>query len=328
MEVYPYDAGRGDCLRIRFCGESGTYRNILVDSGTRRFGVSCASVFQEVQAAGECIDIQLITHTDEDHLGGLLYMIDHGIPIQAGVVVINHPQNLPAESGDSTPLSVPQANRIVGRLISQKVNLRSGLKGELIELDGARIQILHPVQEQVETVFGLPGRDAPLGIMDDRGIPLEQLMERPLSYRDASLSNRASIVFVLEHAGKRLLFAGDAWSDDILESVRTYAELREEDIPIRFDAVKLPHHGSAGNISEEWTKVFQAERYFLCADGRRHPSKQTVAKLLSWYEAVEIVSPRNWWSDGFFSAADIEQFIEPKRLRLTQRKGAAMLWQS
>lgn len=132
-------------------------------------------------------------------------------------------------------------------MISQKINLRSGLKGDLIELDGARIQILHPVREQVETVFGSSSQDTPLGITDDRGIPLEQLMERP--------------------------------------------------------------------------KVFRAERYILCADGRRHPSKQTVAKLLSWYGDVEIVSPQNWWSDGYFSAADIKQFIESKRLRVTMGKG-------
>ena len=28
LEIYPYDAGRGDCLRIRFCDEKGAYRNI------------------------------------------------------------------------------------------------------------------------------------------------------------------------------------------------------------------------------------------------------------------------------------------------------------
>lgn len=30
LELYPYDAGKGDCLLIRFPGESGTYHNILV----------------------------------------------------------------------------------------------------------------------------------------------------------------------------------------------------------------------------------------------------------------------------------------------------------
>lgn len=323
LEIYPYDAGRGDCLRVRFCGESGTYRNILIDSGTRRFGPIYASIFQKIQSAGECVDIQLITHTDEDHLGGLLYTIAHGISVHAGVVVINHPQDLPANSVGDTPLSAPQADRIVSRLTTQGVNLRSGLKGDSLELDGARIQILHPMREQVEAVFGTAGQDTPLGVTDDRGISLEQLMKRSLPYRDASPSNRGSIVFVLEYAGKRLLFTGDAWSNDLLDGVQAYAG---EKLPVRFDAVKLPHHGSAGNISDEWPKVLQAERYIICADGRHHPNKQTVAKLLDWYGTVEIVSPQDWWSYGYFSATDVKQFIESKRLRLILGKGVPMLW--
>lgn len=326
LEIYTYDAGKGDCLRIRFCDEKGAYRNISVDSGTRRFGSSYISIFQDIQGAGESVDMQLITHTDEDHLGGLLYMVNHEISIQAGVVVMNYPQNLPAPSGGDTPLSVPQANQIISRLGTQKINMRSGLRGDALALDEVHIQILHPMQEQVEAAFNTVSQNTPLGITDDRSLPLQQLMERELYYRDASLSNRASIIFVLEYAGKRLLFTGDSWSADILESVRIYAEDRGEELPIRFDAVKLPHHGSAGNISEEWPKVFCAQRYILCADGRSHPSKQTIAKLLNWYGDVKIVSPLDWWKSGFFSDKDIAQFIESKRLQLTLKKGVPMTW--
>jgi len=326
LELYPYDAGYGDCLRIRFCGESGTYRNILVDSGTRRFGPSYKAILQEVQSTGECVDILLITHTDEDHLGGLLYMVNHGIPIHASIVLINRPQNLPAANGGNTPLSVPQANRIIRRLITQKIDLRNGIKRNRIDLDGARLQILSPTQEQVEAAFSAAGQNTPLGIMDDRGVSLEQLMEQPLSYKDTSSSNRASIIFVLEYAGKKLLFAGDAWSDDLLDSVRDYAGRRHEKLPVCFDAVKLPHHGSAGNISEAWPNVIRGERYILCADGRRHPSKQTIAKLLSWYGDAEIVSPRDWWSSGYFTDAEVERFIRSKHLRLAQKQGGPLLW--
>lgn len=326
LEIYPYDAGRGDCLRIRFCDEKGAYRNILVDSGTRRFGRSYVSIFQDIQRAGESVDIQLITHTDEDHLGGLLYMVNHEIPIQDGVVVMNCPQNLPAPSSGDTPLSVPQANQIISRLGTQKTNMRSGLRGDTLDWDGVHIQILYPTRGQVEAVFNTVSPNTPLGIRDDRILSLEQLMEQPLSYRDTSLSNRASIVFVLEYARRRLLFTGDSWSADILESVCTYAKVRGKELPIHFDAVKLPHHGSAGNISEEWPKVFHAQQYILCADGRSHPSKHTIAKLLNWYGDVEIVSPRDWWNSGYFSDKDIAQFIESKRLQLTLKKGVPMSW--
>ena len=326
LELHTYDAGQGDCLRIRFLGESGLYRNILIDSGPHRFGSSYEAIVKGIGNAGECVDIQVITHIDEDHLGGLLYIVSHNRSIQTNLIVMNHPQSLRLPSGGDTPLSVTQSNQIVSELISQKINLTKGVKGDSIVIDGAQLCVLYPGQEQVESCFGIAAPNTPLGITYDRGVPLEQLMERPLSYKDTSLSNKASIIFVFEYMGKRLLFTGDAWSDDLMESVRAYAEERQEELPIYFDAVKLPHHGSAGNISEEWPEVLRGEWYVLCANGWRHPSKQTVAKLLKWYGAVELVSSHDWWNDGYFSSAETEQFIHSKRLRFTQEKEGPILW--
>ena len=102
----------------------------------------------------------------------------------------------------------------------------------------------------------------------------------------------------------------------LLKEVQAYAAAREEALPVHFDIVKLPHHGSARNISEDWPQVLRGDRYILCADGRRHPSKQTAAKLLRWYGTAEIVSPWAWWNSGYFSVEEEEQFIHSNRLRL------------
>lgn len=321
IEVCPYDAGQGDCLHIRFCGKSGKYHNILVDSGTRRFGPAFVATVQNIQAAGEYVDFLFITHTDEDHLGGLLYAVNHKILVQAGKIVMNHPQTLVTPPSSHTPLSVSQANSIVTCLADSNVHITRGLQGDAMELDGARIQILNPTRGQVEAVFPISRQNMPLGVIDDRKLPLEELMERPLPSGDVSASNRASIVFVLEYEEKRLLFAGDAWSCDLLRGVQDYAAAREEALPIYFDMVKLPHHGSARNLSENWPQVLGGKRYILCADGRRHPSKQTIAKLLRWYGTAEIVSPRAWWNSGYFSAEEDEQWLRSNRLRLVLGEG-------
>lgn len=321
IEVHPYDAGQGDCIHIRFCGKSGTFHNILVDSGTRRFGHTFAEVYRNICCDSENLDLLFITHTDEDHLGGLLYAVNHKILVQAGKIVMNHPQTLVTPPSSHTPLSVSQANSIVTCFADSNVHITRGLQGDAMELDGARIQILNPTRGQVEAVFPVSRQNMPLGVIDDRKLSLEELMERPLPSGDASASNRASIVFVLEYEEKRLLFAGDAWSCDLLRGVQDYAAGREEALPICFDMVKLPHHGSARNLSENWPQVLWGKRYLLCADGRRHPSKQTIAKLLRWYGTAEIVSPRAWWNSGYFSAEEEEQWLRSNRLRLVLGEG-------
>lgn len=325
LEITVFDAGRGDCIRVRFRGKSGGYRNILVDSGTGRFGERYREIVQSIERTGEHLDLQIITHTDEDHLGGLLYMAKRNLSVQAGLFVMNQPSVAMVSNGGNTPLSVMQAKTIFCRIGSQKMNFRSGLKGEKIELDGALLEILHPEQHLVKKAFDSVHPNVPLQALNNRNCSLEQLMEQPLPPEDGSLSNRASVVFVLEYGGKRLLFTGDAWSSDLLEGVRRYAAMKEERLPIFFDAVKLPHHGSARNISEQWPEVLESRRYILCADGRRHPDKQTVAKLVKWYSKIEIFSARCWWSDGFFSVSDQEHWIDPGYLRLNMTKESVIL---
>lgn len=321
LKVYAYDAGQGDCLHIRFFGKCGTYHNILVDSGTSRFGRDFIKLCCDIRHAGEHIDVLFITHTDADHLGGLLYAVNHKIIIQVDKIIINHPKTLPTHSNIHTPLSASQANAIVNCLADLNTHITHGLQGDTIELDGALIQILNPAQEQVETVFPAFVQNTPLGTIDDRNVSLEELMERPLPGGDTSISNRVSIVFVLEYEGKRLLFTGDAWSCDLLKGIQNYAAVRKEKtFPIHFDMVKLPHHGSARNLSEEWPQVLWGKSYILCADGRRHPSKQTIAKLLHWYGTIEIVSSRAWWNSGYFSVQEKEKFVRSNKLCLILSK--------
>lgn len=329
LELYPYDAGKGDCLRIRFPGESGTYHNILVDSGTPRFGKAFAAICGGIVSAGEAIDMVIITHVDEDHLGGLLYMVKNQIPLKSGTVMMNHPLAVPAIDGNAdTPLSLAQNDMIFRALSAQGVNVKGALRGEVIALDGARLHILNPTMPKLEALFGTAEANVPLGIRDNRPVALEVLMEQKLPCGDASRNNRASIVFVLEYAEKRLLFTGDAGAGDILDGLSLYMETQQTEKPVRFDAVKLPHHGSAGNISETWPDVLQSQRYIICADGKPHPDKLTIAKLLKWYGDVEVISARDWWEDGYFSQRDVEQFIVPKRLSLRHMKGDAITWQT
>lgn len=95
----------------------------------------------------------------------------------------------------------------------------------------------------------------------------------------------------------------------VRQNNEVYTRLVKSDVPIRpaaagnayeldgtYDLVKLPHHGSVRNISEEWSQKINCRNYMICTDGFSHPDKQTIAKLLQWYGEIHVYGSVDWWS--------------------------------
>jgi hypothetical protein len=125
----------------------------------------------------------------------------------------------------------------------------------------------------------------------DEGAALERLRQRR-EYRpppfvdsfsansygaDRSPPNGSSIAFVLQHESVRCLFAADAHARVLETSLKTMA--REQGVDrLHFDAVKLSHHGSMGNISEEVLSLIQCDNWLISTNGAvfDHPDRATV----------------------------------------------------
>lgn len=328
IKLHIYDAGKGDCLLLKYRGKSGKNRNILVDTGTGRFRGQLSRLEQNITNAGEHIDLLVLTHVDNDHLGGLLGLERHGTPLHADEFMINHPDTdaAPGEEGD-VPLSAKENHELYHMLFARGAALRGAVRGDVICLDGAKIYIIGPTRERLDDLFASTVQDTPLGGGSDWGVGLGKLMNAPLPAGDTSVNNAASVIFVFEYMGVRLLFTGDGIPEDILEGLRNCGLPRTSAGRIRFDAVKLPHHGSARNISEAWPQVIDAHQFIICADGSRHPDKLTAAKLLKWYGTVEIFSGKSWWDRDFITREDRESFVETGRLSFYKAdKGDVLTW--
>ena len=96
-----------------------------------------------------------------------------------------------------------------------------------------------------------------------------------------------AIVQVSSYKGQKLLFTGDAWAEDILAVAGNKS----------YDFMKLSHHGSVRNLSEEWCGRIRCQTYMLCTDGISHPDKQTIAKLLKWNDEITIYGSTDWWTN-------------------------------
>lgn len=280
LQIYNYNAGKGDCIRLRYTGTSGVSRNIMIDSGVTRFASRFSSVCSEIAASGETVDVLVLTHADIDHIGGLLGSLRCGRKLPVMEVWMNHGTIMPSH----VDLSVRQNDEVYTRLVKSGMPLSPAVAGNTYELDGAVFRILWPTEELLESTFKLR-RPVPLGVSSDYGYSFKELMDMPIRYSDASCNNRASIVFEFEYAGLRFLFTGDAWSADILANIRNGT----------YDLVKLPHHGSVRNLSEGWNNRIRCSNYMICTDGICHPDKQTIAKLLKWNGKINVYGSVDWW---------------------------------
>lgn len=104
---------------------------------------------------------------------------------------------------------------------------------------------------------------------------LEEYIDKVYS-SDVSTNNGSSIALLIEFNEKKLLFLGDAHPDIIHNKL---IELGE----ISFDVVKVAHHGSFKNITNELAKILISTKYLFSTNGvkHHHPDPQTIIKLLA-----------------------------------------------
>ena len=97
---------------------------------------------------------------------------------------------------------------------------------------------------------------------------------------DKSKTNASSIAICIKFYGKKLLFLGDANSEDICDALTNWSADNNQEL--FFDVVKLPHHGASGN-NLDILNMLDAHLFLLSTDGSKfsHPSKETVAKIVS-----------------------------------------------
>jgi glyoxylase-like metal-dependent hydrolase (beta-lactamase superfamily II) len=100
-------------------------------------------------------------------------------------------------------------------------------------------------------------------------------------FMDTSVYNLASIVVLAESGGKRILLTGDALADEtMLEGLRESGLLKEGGT-LHVDILKMPHHGSVRNVTEEFLRTVTADHYIMSANGKYDNPDLGTLKLFS-----------------------------------------------
>lgn len=135
-----------------------------------------------------------------------------------------------------------------------------------------------------------------------------QLLAETWSKVDDKAANGSSIQLLLEYGERRILLTGDAFGEDAAEAIRTLQSVPvgSESVPVKLDLVKVPHHGSQRNVSEELVKVIDTPLWVFSTDGSRHghPHSEAVARILQYGVATTPTLAFNvrstysgWWDN-------------------------------
>ena len=99
------------------------------------------------------------------------------------------------------------------------------------------------------------------------------------AYVDRSVPNLSSIVVLAEAGKKRMLLTGDARGDKVLQGLELVGLLGPGKT-MEVDVLKVPHHGSANNLDNDFFQRIVARHYVFSGDGEHgNPEREALEML-------------------------------------------------
>ena len=302
LEVKFFNVGCGDGISIRFFGDDKLFHNVIIDGGTERGKVYDNTLKKELERitlAGEIIDLWIITHIDDDHIGGILRFIkDKPLIEKFDLSKTTFWFNYSSFDYD-TGLRLDKFKSVhqgitLREFLKQNSKLLEEIHSEIkpIELYGARLTILSPSLselqqlkekwEKAESNIRTRSYSKQLsGVKNDYSTPIEGFDLSSFKL-DASIENSSSIAFLFEYADKKILFTGDSHPTVLVNSLNSIGYSAENKLIL--DRMQIPHHGSKGNFNNELLAITDCSHFVISGDGvNRHslPNKVTLARILN-----------------------------------------------
>ncbi|MEU6277903.1 hypothetical protein ABZ871_36730 [Streptomyces populi] len=304
-------AEHGDCLWIEW-DDGPRRRRMLIDGGPGRrdaLAPGLADRFERQPVRERRFELVVSTHIDDDHITGLLPLMTAPPPgFTTKEVWFNADHHLGADD----TLGVRAANELAALLRRKRLSWNTRAGGDAIVVDeqkplptfplqgGLTLTLLSPTRaglrklrkswRRSDLVAQEPG-DV-LGAAEDARLDatsLPELAARPYR-RDRSEANGSSIAFLAEHRdGSRVLFGADAHAETLVLSLRRL--WHGSGYPVAL--CKVPHHGSAHNVSPGLVRALDCRHWLFSTNGGRghakrwtsgrstHPSPEAVARILA-----------------------------------------------
>jgi beta-lactamase superfamily II metal-dependent hydrolase len=302
LEVLP--AGFGDCLLVSCPVGRSTWR-MLVDTGPDETYPALRHRLLQIpqDAAGKRnIDLFVVSHIDHDHIGGArLLLSDEMLNLRFGDIWFNAPPGASLRGvaeGQSLADILGGADKALpwNQAWSGKP-VCTPAEGGGVELTGPglpKVTLLSPTPDRLSDLFKVwavelerlrrkerdrIGAERP----STRGAaPTIEVLAAQVTPTDKAVPNGSSIAFLLEHQGASVLLGADAFPTVLVPALNALAKRRGHAGPMPLDGVKLSHHGSRANVTQELMKAVDAKHFVFSTNNSyfRHPNAEAVARVI------------------------------------------------
>lgn len=284
-------ASYGDCLFVTIQNEGAVY-TIMIDGGipstysfkNKKQKTEAGTLklkLTELREKGRCIDLLIITHVDNDHIGGISKWFEEDMPSPDFVKRIWMNDDAEINANQSLNNTPGQAASLKDTLTKNGFNLENQIvKGKEFSFNWGKITILAPTPEDHNKVARKIGANLDNKENNNYKKNIKQLVEEGWKVEAVSDENDASIAFLLQtNDGEKDLFLGDGNIDTIIESLNG---IKRAEKRINCKWVKLSHHGSKNNFKPEFLDYVRAENYIFSSNGDYygHPDKDVMAWLV------------------------------------------------
>lgn len=304
LEVLP--AGYGDCLLVT-CSVGRRKWRMLIDTGPDESYPALRARLAKLRTNSKGrrhIDLFVVTHIDHDHIGGAALLLnDVSLNLSFGDIWFNAPPK-PAERGVAEGQSLAQllgAKNIAlpwNQAFGGGAAVAEGVTGfaEVTGPPGApRLTLLSPTPARLSDLYKVWDRELerlraketetpepvePVS-RDMASLDVEALAAKVTAI-DRSVANGSSIAMLLEHRGVSLLLGADAFPSVLVPALQALALHRRQPVGLNVDAIKLSHHGSRANVTNDLLKAVHADHYVFSTNGAifNHPNDEAVARVL------------------------------------------------
>jgi ribonuclease BN (tRNA processing enzyme) len=341
----------GDSILIRFSDKNNINRNILIDGGPRiaylfndrRNNREKAGELKvkltEIKGLGEKIDLLIITHVDDDHIGGILRWIEDNsffskddigkIWFNSGLLIAEFFQSLfyqenliPLSTKADLNTSIKQGATLEQYIKETQFWDRKIIKAkdEFHEL-GMTFKILSPEIKNLKLLLGKWEKEVKIPYtykeQNDYHLSLKEHIKRDNSIErdmseDNAKHNGSSIAFILSYENSNFLFLADAHHKVVEESLRLlgYSETRK----LKAKMVKVSHHGSKSNTSKELLSLIDCDYFVISSNGDIHslPDKLCLSRIIASNQNATILINYSNIIDNIFSKQDYIDFPNMK----------------